>query len=177
MVDGPDVNPPSVEIERVYLLKTTPPIPEGAEMLVIEQGYLPEPDAASAGAGPISEGRIRRVTRPDGTVVCTHTVKHGVGLVRLEHERSISPEAFDEQWPRTAGRRLLKKRHVIAEGDLIWELDVFESLDLAMAEVELPSADTPVTVPDWLRPHVEREVTHDPAYRNYNLAIRARAPD
>ena len=27
-------------------------------------------------------------------------------------------------------------------------------------------------IPDWLAPHVDREVTDDPAYRNYALATR-----
>jgi hypothetical protein len=30
-----------------------------------------------------------------------------------------------------------------------------------------------VTTPDWLRPHVVREVTDDPAYSNYRLACDA----
>ena len=58
------------------------------------------------------------------------------------------------------------------DGALTWEVDAFEGADLVLAEVELPSADTPVTPPAWLAPHVVREVTEEPAYRNFEVARR-----
>jgi len=39
-----------------------------------------------------------------------------------------------------------------------------------LAEVELPSSDTLVTLPDWLAPYLMRDVTGDAAYVNANLA-------
>ena len=53
-------------------------------------------------------------------------------------------------WPLTLGRRLRKRRHAVPEGGLTWEIDQFLDRDLVLAEVELPSAETPVTVPKWL---------------------------
>jgi len=47
---------------------------------------------------------------------------------------------------------------------------VFEDRDLLLAEVELPSTYTQLTLPDWLAPHVVREVTNEPDYVNLNLA-------
>ena len=150
---------PSLEIERKYLLDGLPPIPPDAQAHRMEQGY----------ADP---GRLRRVVGPDGAVTYTHTIKTGVGLVRTETEREISHEEFESLWPRTAGRRLTKTRYRINDGDLVWEIDDYDRIDLVLAEVELPSPKTQVTVPPWLAQHVVREVTDDPDYQNYELALR-----
>jgi adenylate cyclase len=58
----------------------------------------------------------------------------------------------------------------VAEGSLVWEIDVFSDRDLVLAEIELPADDTAVNLPPWLAPHVVREVTDEAAYVNLNLA-------
>jgi adenylate cyclase len=73
-------------------------------------------------------------------------------------------------WPLTEGRRVRKRRHRVREGERQWEIDEFLDRDLFLAEVELPSTDAPVELPDWLRPHVVREVTTEDEYKNENLA-------
>lgn len=155
-----------LEIERVFLLARLPDLPPGAEAVRIEQGYLPDEGAHGL------EGRLRRATAASGQVRCTHTVKRGLGLVRTEEERALSPEEFERLWPATAGRRLVKTRHRAREGALVWEVDAFEGLDLVLAEVELPSADHQAPLPPWLAPHVVREVTEEPEFRNFALARR-----
>jgi adenylate cyclase len=150
-----------LEIERKFLLKGMPPLPAGAAAYRMEQGYLPE-----------DRGRLRRAVGPDGAAVCTLTFKTGVGLVRQEDQRTIPEAEFLELWPRTEGRRLVKTRYKVAQGSLTWEIDRYDDLDLVLAEVELPTPDTAVTPPDWLRPHIEREVTDEPAYQNYEIALR-----
>lgn len=164
----------ALEIERKYLLSGRPDIPAAAEVWRIEQGYLPPSPTGSAFVddGTIRYGRLRRTVMPDGSSDCTHTMKQGVGLVREEHQRFISQEEFDKHWPRTAGRRLRKSRHRVREGDLTWEVDVFEEPDLVLAEVELPAPTTPIHMPDWLRPFVVRDVTDEPAYVNSAIAAR-----
>lgn len=157
-----------VEIERVYLLRQMPPQLPSGQRLVIEQGYLP-PDPSAA----ITEGRLRRTTLPDGSVQHVLTVKRGVGLVRQEDERPIAQQEFAEAWPRTAGCRLRKERTRIPHAGLVWEVDRFLDLPLVLAECELPTEDTVLALPPWLAPWVEREVTHEPAYRNYHLARQA----
>jgi len=52
----------------------------------------------------------------------------------------------------------------------VWEVDEFTDRDLWLAEVELPSADHEAKPPDWLAPHIVREVTNEPEYLNINLA-------
>ena len=66
------------------------------------------------------------------------------------------------------GRNISKTRWVVPAGDgLRWEVDVFHGRleGLVVAEIELPSEDTPFTRPAF----VGREVTGDPAYYNSNL--------
>lgn len=163
-----------IEIERKYLLRGMPAIPEGAEVLRVDQGYL----SAALPSSPAAEhrgfewGRLRRTVFPDGAVVCNHTMKSGRGLVRKEIERPISDEQFNRHWPRTENRRLIKTRYQVAEGEFIWEIDVFDGIDLALAEVELPTPDAHVEIPNWLQPYIVREVTDDPAYSNSAIAAR-----
>lgn len=157
-----------LEIERVFLLSRLPELPASAEAHRIEQGYLPDPPPGAT--GPYAEGRLRRRTGPDGRVRCFHTIKQGEGLVRTEVEREVSEAELAAEWPRTAGRRLCKTRHVVPVGELTWEIDAFDELPLVMAEVELPSPDAEAPLPGWLAPLVVREVTDDPSYRNSALA-------
>ncbi|MHC4414203.1 MAG: CYTH domain-containing protein [Planctomycetota bacterium] len=161
----------SLEIERKFLLDQLPSIPQRAVVYLIEQGYLPDPEEARGSTDAI-EGRLRRTVGPDGSIAYTHTVKRGEGLVRRENHETITLETFNRHWPRTAGRRLRKRRYAVPDGDLLWEIDEFDALDLVLAEAELPSPSAAVTIPDWLASHVVRDVTEDPAYRNYALAKR-----
>ncbi|WP_298613870.1 CYTH domain-containing protein [uncultured Thermosynechococcus sp.] len=61
-----------------------------------------------------------------------------------------------------------KSRYHIPAGDLCWEIDEFAgaSAGLILAEIELPRADYPLTLPPW----IGREVTDDPRYTNAYLA-------
>lgn len=156
-----------LEIERSYLLRAMPQLPPGAQVRTvrIRQGYLPDDGRAGL------EGRLREVIDDAGECRHVHTIKHGVGLVRTEVERAITAEEFNRHWPSTEGRRLAKTRYSVREGERTWEIDVFDSIDLVLAEVELPSADTVVELPPWLRPVVVREVTDEPAYRNAQIAL------
>ncbi len=161
------------EIERAYLLDRLPELPAGAEVWRIEQGYLPESLPGDQGIVAPLEGRLRRVIMPDDTVCFTHTIKRGKGLVREELERSMTETEFSRHWPRTESRRLSKTRHRITVGELIWEIDDFDQLDIVLAEVELTDVDMKVEIPDWLASHIVREVTDEPEFRNYELALRA----
>lgn len=157
----------ALEIERKYLLDAVPELPADASACRLEQGYLPAPADA---AGPWSGGRLRRSTDADGRVVRTQTIKEGAGLVRRERERTLDEATFAALWPATAGRRLVKTRWTVPADGVAWEIDVFESIDLVLAEVELPDADHAPPVPAWLAPRIVREVTDDPAYTNAALA-------
>ncbi len=155
---------PNLEIERTYLLRGLPPLPEGATSVCIEQGYLPDRNA-------LPEGRLRRTTHQDGRIEHTHTIKHGSGLIRAETERAISAEEFASRWPETIGQRLSKTRFFVRDSGFVWEIDQFDDLDLTLAEVELHEASTTVQPPEWLAPYIVREVTEEKQFQNYELAL------
>ena len=178
MSSGLDSPTDGHEIERVFLLDRLPEIPESlracAERWEIEQGYLAPSQATST--DEITEGRLRRTTHADGTQTFTHTVKSGLGLVRSERERSLSASEFEAIWPATTGRRLLKTRLRIDVEGQIWEIDAFSDRALVLAEAEIPTVETALSIPEWLQPRIIREVTEEGAFRNFHLATRKGFP-
>ena len=66
---------------------------------------------------------------------------------------------------------LEKKRYLVYQNNLCWEIDVFEGnlQGLIIAEIELKDINTPIDLPDW----IAEEVTEDPSYLNINLILRA----
>jgi phosphohistidine phosphatase SixA/CYTH domain-containing protein len=156
-----------VEIERKYLLRGVPELGAGADVIEIEQGWLP---------GDQLRERLRRVGRPDGESY-VRTVKLGHGIERIEVEEPASRELFEQLWPLTSGCRIHKQRHRVREGKWLWEIDVFGDRELVLAEVELASAAERPALPDWLAPHVVREVTDDPRFTNLALAESGTIPD
>lgn len=159
----------SLEIERVFLLSRLPDLPAGALKYSLIQGYLPKVTSVDS-ENPI-EGRLRQTTKSDGSIIYTHTIKRGLGLIRQENEREISPQEFNKHWPRTEGRRLTKTRYFVTDDDQLWAVDDFQGLEVVMAEIELPTPNTQITIPDWLKACLIREVTEETAYRSYHLAI------
>ncbi len=167
------------EIERVWILRAMPTIPQEAhtEVWQIEQGYLApiaSSESALAALG-FPEGRLRRVVEPSGRERFFHTIKSGSGMVRMETEREITGVEFALAWPRTKGRRLVKTRHRVRVGVgaamRVWEIDQFRDFPLVMVEVELPSEQSACEMPAWIESLVEREVTFDARYRNAALAM------
>jgi CYTH domain-containing protein len=148
------------EIERKYLLRGMPTLPDGAVRTDIVQGYVP---------GERLNERVRRVRR-EGKTKFYRTIKMGSGLSRMELEEETTELIFRRLWSLTRGRRVQKVRYRVREGDLTWEIDRFRDRELFLAEIELPSEDTEVVLPDWLRDCVERDVTGESEYVNINLA-------
>jgi CYTH domain-containing protein len=151
----------NVEIERKYLLSALPEMPGVRDVLEIEQGYIP---------GRSIQERLRRQMHRDGTVRCFRTVKLGTGIERLELEDETSADIFEHLWVLTEGRRLRKRRHLVPTPAGTWEVDEFTDRSLFLAELELPSRDTMVVIPDWLAQVLVRDVTDDGSYSNSRLA-------
>jgi CHAD domain-containing protein/CYTH domain-containing protein len=150
----------NLEIERKYLLRALPERVRGAESIEIEQGYLP---------GNAVRERLRRSVGPRGARL-TRTVKFGTGVVRAEFEEELPDAEFARLWPLTAGARLRKRRYLVPDGSFVWEIDEFLDRALVLAEIELPTADTEIVIPEWLAPSVVREVTDESAFGNLRLA-------
>ncbi|HEU5041090.1 MAG TPA: CHAD domain-containing protein [Gemmatimonadales bacterium] len=148
------------EIERKFLLRELPPAVREVAPAEIRQGYLP---------GVRLVERLREV-KHNGSAAWFRTVKSGTGVARLEVEEETSRELFDEIWPLTAGRRVVKRRYRVPGGALTWEIDEFVDRDLVLAEVELPAAETVVKPPAWLAPYLVRDVTEESEFSNVRLA-------
>jgi CYTH domain-containing protein len=149
------------EIERKYLLRALPSRVRDARVLEIDQGYLP---------GTRINERVRRA-REDADVKYYRTIKTGQGIERLEIEEETTEFFFATVWPLTRGARVRKRRYLVPEADVTWEIDEFLDRDgLWLAEVELNQVDQLVDIPPWLRDDMDREVTDDPRYTNHALA-------
>jgi adenylate cyclase len=149
-----------MEVERKFLLPEAPHL-DGTQSEEIEQGYL--------ATGSDGEVRLRR--KGERLLL---TAKRGEGLARDEAEVELAGDAFERLWPLTEGRRLHKRRHVIPEGDLTIEVDVYEGdLDgLVVAEIEFPTEEAARAFepPGWFG----EDVTGDERYLNETLATRGR---
>jgi CYTH domain-containing protein len=147
-----------VEIERKFLVRNegwraaaSPPVP-------IRQGYLSR-----------QPGRTVRVRLAGDEAFLT--IKGPGSLERAEFEYPISPDDALALIELCEPGVVDKDRYRVPAGPLVWEVDVFggDHEGLVLAEVELPSADTPVDLPAW----VGQEVTGDDRYTN---AVLSRPP-
>lgn len=165
-----------IEIERKYLLREVPALPDAMQPLEIEQGYIDAahvPANETTGASEhIREGRLRKTIYPDGKIVYKHTIKRGFGMVREENERTITKDEFEKLWPATKGMRLRKTRWRMTQGDAIIAIDVFKDIELVLAEIEVPREDLMIAPPGWLEPYIERDVTDVLEYVNSEIARR-----
>jgi len=150
------------EIERKYLLRELPILPNDATVVEIDQGYVPGTEVLE---------RLRRVRSVEGGVIRhVRTMKSGSGLVRTEIEEEMSRELFARMWPLTEGKRIHKRRYAARGEQHTWEIDEFLDRDLVLAEVELSTANEEAAIPEWLEAVVVREVTGAPEYENATLA-------
>lgn len=94
------------------------------------------------------------------------TLKGEGGLSREEVELPITDSLFDELWPKTLSRRIIKRRLEMMIDSINIEVDLYLDRDLMIAEIELKSEGDSVSVPV-----IGKNVTNDPKYRNRNLAI------
>lgn len=154
------------EIERRFLVSE-----DNAKRLIshtqfhetwITQGYL------------ATEPVVMRIRRsmpmaPTGPSTFVLTAKgNEPGMTRTEREIIVDHEMGQFLLDSTRSR-VDKTRYRIDAGDgLAWELDQFhDHPGLFIAEIELPSEDTPIPHPDWLGP----EITGDRSYSNVALAV------
>ena len=149
-----------MEIERKFLVKSDRFRSEAInpDGTYYRQGYIPTLNGMTV--------RIR-IAGQQGYI----TMKdHAVGFTRHEFEYAI-PLADAEQMLELMCTKpqIEKHRYVVpaADGRLKWEVDVFhgDNEGLVVAEIEVPSEDTPITLPDW----VGNEVTGDKRYYNSHL--------
>jgi adenylate cyclase len=148
------------EIERKFLVNMDHP--DLAPVLAttpirIRQGYLKSDD----------KGVVRaRVYGSQGYL----TVKGPtLGITRDEFEYEIPAADANAMLEHMCGAIVSKSRYLIPfPGGYVFEIDVFDNIDLVIAEIELPREDSSYPNPAWLG----QEVSHDPAYYNNAIAER-----
>jgi len=145
------------EIERKFLPAKLPEGLKKCEHEEILQGYLVTSDTASV--------RVR-----SKGVNYFLTFKSGKGRKRQELEPELLRDQFDELWPGTEGKRVVKSRHYVPEAPHTVEVNVYHGKleGLILFEVEFSSdGDSEKFVPpSWF----SREVTDDPRFLDMNLA-------
>lgn len=159
------------EIERSYLPRWTP---EEILRHAAEQGHavtskyiVPQAYVDDTGSWTC---RVRIVRHPDGGTEYFYTMKRNVSAMSCDELETPVSQEFAEGFIALSAARIEKVRHTIAIGRHKWELDVFQRCridGLVKIEVELESEDEAVSPPVW----VGVEVTGDPRYANFNLAV------
>ena len=142
----------AVEIERKFIVDTSKWHPQ-AKGLDIRQGYICS-----------EKGRTVRV-RTKGEKAFLTIKGPNNGISRAEYEYEIPVEDANAMLDTLCAHPLIEKTRYIEEHfGQTWEIDIFfgDNEGLVMAEAELPSEDTPLTIPDW----VIKEVSDDRRYFN-----------
>lgn len=143
------------EIERKFLV-TNDSWRDAASGQAYQQGYLARRDGVSV--------RVRLAGETDGTLTIKGPIE---GISRDEFEYEIPCEEASALFGLCQGALITKTRHVLPQGDLLWEIDEFHGANegLIVAEIELPDAAHEFEKPDWLG----KEVTNQRRYFNAEL--------
>ncbi len=152
--DEHEEGPPPLP-ERRFLVTAIPPEARGGGVEELEQGWLPGDGRESVGVTRSAIGeRWFRARAP--------------GRGRPGRVESISRADFEAFWPLTEGRRIAKRRHLVAAAPG-WHFDEYLDRSLVLAVAEEGNGDEP---PGWLEPALVREVSAERGYLDEALARR-----
>jgi CYTH domain-containing protein len=158
-----------IEIERKFLLKS---IPDGkpSETIKIKQWYLK--------VDGIWE-RARSMESNISGIKWVHTIKTRISdSSNIEEERDLSKDEFDDFVKRCKGSKqnakyITKQRRIYPDGNLKWEVDVFsQKCHIIVAEVEIPTEDYELVIPDFIQKKNLLEVTGMKQFSNRSLSNR-----
>ena len=148
----------NTEIERKYLVISDAFRQQASAVKRIRQGYL-----------SVDPERTIRVRQLDDKAYLTIKAAAPEGsIARVEWEKSLSLEDFEALFAHCLPGAIEKERYIVPlTNGLKAEVDVFHGANegLILAEIELPSEDTQVALPDFLG----EEVTADKRYFNSYL--------
>lgn len=147
-----------IEIERKFLVKSDAFINQATTIQEIRQGYISKDPARSV--------RIRIIGDKGWLTIKGPT--DPTGIERFEFEESLSGVDARHLFKLCLPGAIHKTRYLATSGNLTFEVDIFhgENAGLTVAELELPTRDTPFEKPDWLG----KEVTGDKRYYNAYLS-------
>jgi len=147
-----------VEIERKYLVTGNPwSLYDKVKTTTIKQGYISKSKKHTV--------RIR-LTNKKAMITIKGPTK---GFSRSEFEYEIPYDDGLELIKMCDGDLIDKTRYVVTdEHGQVWDIDEFHGINegLVVAEIEIPSEDTPIVIPNW----VTKEVTFDKRYTNVYLS-------
>jgi adenylate cyclase len=98
------------------------------------------------------------------------TVKKGEGLIRDEEEFEVTTDV-GLALMKLADSLVTKTRFWAPEG---WEIDVYEDINLVVAEFEMQSPTQELVIPSYLEPFIVEEVTGNRHYSNAFIAEHPR---
>ena len=139
-----------IEIERKYVIK----MPDVATLRAMPDYTVSE--ISQTYLVSTSEGvteRVRRRAHADG-VRFYHTVKRRIDKISCnEDEREIEESEYLSLLNRrdASGKTIEKTRHTFSLGNLTVEIDKYRGWEgIAVLEVELPTRETELTLPDFI---------------------------
>lgn len=145
-----------LEFERKYLLLKQPVL-KADVVYRVEQHYF-------------GDDRIRRTSTEGEPDVFYHTVKKNLRPgVNSENEKKISRAEYYNLLEKSKSF-IIKYRHCYFIGDLKWEVDVFEDINLVVAEVEYPKEDYKIKIPKFIEDVMVMEVTKFREFSNKNIS-------
>lgn len=153
--------PGKLESERQFLLKGNFRNLNTVDILTISQYYLEDGTRYRKQYGDVDPAPqyFKNVKTP---------VSPGV---YREDEAAITQAEFDAIYPQFQ-TFVMKERSIVDAGNgLKWEVDVFESVRLVIAEIELPDIKMELEIPDWLKDDIILEVTGMKQFCNRSLSI------
>lgn len=160
-----------IEIERKFLLKSLPD-QKPLEIIKVRQWYLK------------IDGIWQRARLMDSSLFgkkWVHTVKKKISdLSSEETEREMSKKEFNQFVKRCRteidnSRFIAKERHIYAHGFLKWEVDLFrQKCHIIIAEVEIPSEDYALQIPEFIERKKLMEVTGLKQFSNKSLSEKTK---
>ena len=145
-----------LEFERKFLLLKKPVL-KADSIARIEQHYF-------------GDERIRRKSEEGKSDVFYHTVKKNLRPgVNSEDEKIINRDDYYSLLEKSK-YFIVKHRHYYFIGELKWEVDVFEDMNLVVAEVEYPREDYKLKIPKFVEDVTIMEVTKFREFSNKNIA-------
>jgi len=145
-----------LEFERKFLLLKQPVL-KADVVYRVEQHYF-------------GDDRIRRTSTEDEDDVFYHTIKKNLRPgVNSENEKIISRSDYYNLLEKSKSF-IIKQRHCYFIGDLKWEVDVFEDINLVVAEVEYPKEDYKIKIPKFIEDVMVMEVTKFREFSNKNIS-------
>lgn len=155
-----------IEIERKFLLKRMPD-EKPDDVITIDQWYL--------NVNGIFE-RVRQRKHKNGKIDWIHTIKEDIDEIsKFETEKLITIDEYHNftkkcKDPNHEGKYIQKKRHIFKHNNDVWEVDEFLENKLIIAEIEMPSKDYLVDIPESIKKVIICEVSDKKEFSNQSLS-------